>query len=152
MIARTTSTLSLALILGLVAGCSDSPETPAPTTASSSATPTPTPSHTFPPQVEVVPGESTLVLWIAVEPSTEPEDTFALTVQQLADVGYDVVPMSLDCQEGAPENFGLAEDPGARGVGLVLSGAEAADDFSMAWNGDIAGWVEGPLLCDQTAG
>lgn len=145
MIARTTSTLPLVLLVSLLAACSGSPDLASPSTSATTTAPAPS----FPEQIDAEPGDPVLILWIAVEPPSAPDDAFALTIQQLADVGYHVAPMDMTCQEGALQALGLADAPGSRGLGLVLSGREAADEFSMAWNGSIVGWTEGALVCDQ---
>lgn len=151
MLYRPACGLAAALVVSVLTGCtggSDTPTTPSPTTAPATASAPPTAPAEYSPS----PGEPVVVMWLAVAPADAGDEVFDLTVSQLGDIGYDVAPMDVACQDGVLPALGLPDDPTARGVGLVFDDLGTGDDFAAVWKGDIVGSVEGPLLCELPTG
>lgn len=151
MLYRPACGLAAALVVSVLTGCtggSDTPTTPSPTASPTTSAAPPT----APPEYSPSPGETVVVTWLAVAPAADGDEAFDLTVQQLGDMGYDVAPMDVTCQDGVLSALGLPDDPTARGVGLVFDDFGASDDFAARWTADIVGSVEGPLLCDLPTG
>lgn len=151
MLNRLACGLATALVASVLAGCTgarDAPTSPSPPDASTTAgTP-----RTAPDEHQPAPGESVAVTWVAIAPAADGDSAFAVTIDQLADIGYDVAPMPVSCQERVMLSLGLEDDPTARGVALVFDDLETSTAFSEVWTGDIVGVVEGPLLCDVPQG
>ena len=151
MLSRPACGLAAALLVTVLAGCtgdSDAPTTPVSPTATTTTSAEP---ETAPTQHTPAQGEPAVVLWVAVAPASEGDEAFDLTLEQLSDIGYDVAPMDVACQDDTLSKLGREDDPTARGVGLVFDSMETAGVFSTVWTGDIVGSVEGPLLCDLPA-
>ncbi|ACZ21524.1 hypothetical protein Sked_15890 [Sanguibacter keddieii DSM 10542] len=151
MLYRPACGLAAALVVSVLTGCtgdSDTPTTPSSTTSPTTSAAPPT----APPEYSPSPGETVVVTWLAVAPAADGDEAFDLTVQQLADIGYDVAPMDLSCQDAALPSLGLPDDPTARGVGLVFDDFGSSTEFASVWQGDIVGSVQSPLLCDLATG
>lgn len=150
MLSRPACGLAAALLVTALTGCTgggDAPTTPSPTAAATtSAEP-----QTAPTQHTPAPGEPVVVMWVAVAPASDADAVFDLTLEQLSDIGYDLAPMDVACQDDVLPTLGLEDDPTARGVGVVFDSVEATAAFSTVWTGDIVGRVEGPLLCELPA-
>lgn len=150
MLSRPACGLAAALLVTVLTGCSGGSDAPAPP-ASPSATTTSAEPQSAPTQHTPAPGESVIVMWVAVAPASEGDEVFDLTLAQLSDIGYDVAPMDVACQDDTLSRLGREDDPTARGVGVVFDSTEATAAFSTVWTGDIVGSVEGPLLCELPA-